>query len=285
VSACPVCDSHERAREHEDAELSTWRCRACGHRTAEHAAAEARSDYYEHTPQDPRFVASLGATRRRQAGDILARVAALDEAPWSWLDLGCGRGWFLREARARGVARAWGFDTSRLATDALRGDGFPMAGAAGAALWPDWSTLPGPPDYVSLLDVLEHFEGGEARAALVRLRAELPALRAVVVKVPTSEGVFFRAARALAAAAPGAYRQLFQVGTFPPHWHYFCRGSLERLLADAGFETIASWTDRDVDNLFHRIPAIASWPGGALAAGAVRLLPADALIVVARPRR
>jgi hypothetical protein len=57
------------------------------------------------------------------------------------------------------------------------------------------------------------------------------------------------------------------------------------LLDEAGFRAVAAWGDRDVDDVFHRIPPIAHWPGGRAAAHLARLFPADALVVVARPRR
>lgn len=278
-----MCRASEASLEHRQPDLEVWRCRACGHRRAAHAAPAVASDYYENTPQDDRFVASLGLTRRRQARDILARLDRAGVAPAGWLDFGCGRGGFLREARAGGVTELSGFDTSRLSTETLAAEGFAMATPSPQdPAWPDWSGLPTRPRLVSLLDVIEHFEGDGPRRALRRLRDELPALEAVVVKVPVAEGALFQAARTIRRFAPGPYRQLFQVGTAPPHFHYFCRRSLTDLLAGAGFSVVDLWTDRDVDDLFGRMPAIAHWPGGRLAARAVGLFPADAMIAIAR---
>jgi hypothetical protein len=137
---------------------------------------------------------------------------------------------------------------------------------------------------VCLLDVIEHFPGAGPFVALRRLRDELPALEAVVVKVPTSEGAFFRAARLVKPRVPGLYRQLFQVGTDPPHEHYFCRRSFELLLREAGFTIAELWGDRDVDDLFQRIPALAHLPGGRWAGRVAGLFPSDALIAIARAR-
>lgn len=281
---CPICRATDEVLEHREPELEVWRCRGCGHRRATHASAPA-TDYYENTPQDPRFVASLGLTRRRQAGDILARLARAGAPKAELLDFGCGRGWFLREARTAGLSGLAAFETSRLAVEELTRDGFPVARpSASDPYWPDWSSLPARPRVVSFLDVIEHFPGDGPRAALRRLREELPGLEAIVIKVPTSEGVFFRAARAVKARVPGLYRQLFQVGTHPPHEHYFCRRSFELLLGDVGFAVVDLWGDRDVDDLFQRIPPIAHWPGGRLAARAAGLFPSDSMIAIARVR-
>jgi hypothetical protein len=283
LSACAICGSAERADEYHDETLDVTLCRACGHREAAHPAPEQLTDYYDNTPQDPRFVESLGVTRKRQARAILTRFSRLLGAPQSWLDFGCGRGWFLREARSFGVATVGGFDASALATTALSAEGFAMARSRGEdALWPDWSTLAVPPQQVSLLDVLEHFPGSEARKVLLRLRDELPSLSALIIKVPVSEGIFFRTAQAARKFAPGPYRQLHQTGTFPPHYHYFCRGSLRSLLEQTGFQLVDTWGDRDVDDLFARMPAIAHWPGGALAARGAGLFPADSQIAIAK---
>jgi Methyltransferase domain len=283
VIACPICRATSGRVEHREPALEVWRCGGCGHRRATHAAPASATDYYENTPQDERFVASLRVTRERQAREILGRVGRAALPAGDWLDFGAGRGWFLRVARAAGVAPVSGFDTSRLATESLSADGFAMARASTSdPFWPDWSSLPRAPRVVFFLDVIEHFEGEEARRALVRLRAELPALEAVVIKVPAAEGVFFRAARALKAVAPAPYRQLFQVGTVPPHEHYFCRRSFETLLGQTGFSIVDAWGDRDVDDLFQRIPPLAHWPGGRWASRAAGLFPADARVAIAR---
>jgi hypothetical protein len=59
---------------------------------------------------------------------------------------------------------------------------------------------------------------------------------------------------------------------------------LRLLLARAGFEVTDTWTDHDVDNLFHRIPPLSRLPGGEYAARTLRMFPADSAIVVARVR-
>jgi len=281
--ACAICHSRGRRAEHREPALEVWRCRGCGHREARHVPPARPSDYYENTPQDPRFVASLGVTRRRQARAILSLFERALGTPDGWLDFGCGRGWFLREARAAGVARLAGFDSSPLSTAALRDEGFEIARPSAADPgWPDWSSLGAAPRRLGLLDVIEHFPDEGPRRVLERLRAELPTLEAIVVKVPVAEGALFQAARALRPLAGGPYRQLFQVGTHPPHYHYFCWRSLEMLLEQSGFRLVDLWPDADVDDLFQRIPPIARWPGGAWAARAVRLFPADALVAIAR---
>lgn len=282
MSQCHVCGAALR-EEHADATLSVFRCGACEHRQARHLRA-ATGDYYEHTPQAPAFLASLEETRRRQARELLARVTPRVGTAAPWLDFGCGRGWFLDEAARAGRPALAGFDSSALSRQWLadRGVAAP-APRADDAHWPDWSTSAVRPEVASLLDVVEHFEAPEA--PLARLATELPTLRWAVVKVPISDGALFQVARRLRQVAPGPYRQLFQVGTTPPHWHYFSRASLARWAASlVDWRPALEWTDPDVDDLFGRVGALQGLPGGRQAARLLRHLPHDSALVLLERR-
>lgn len=286
IDRCAICGSRTLGIEYSSRDLQVKVCAACDHREASHGAPEVEADYHLHTPQSSAFLTSLETTRRRQAGVILARFKALCPRPDGWLELGSGRGWFLEEAKAAGVAPLAGFDPSALATRWLRERGFEGAESlAESPQWPNWSSLSFAPSVASALDVVEHFPRHSATAALRRLGAELPSLRWLIVKVPISNGVMYRAARALRRIYPGPYRQMYQVGTSPPHHHYFSIRSFRLLLASAGFEVAEMWTDPDVDNLFHRIPRLARLPGGAFAARAIQVFPGDSAIAFARTVR
>jgi hypothetical protein len=275
---CIVCESETRW-EYRSGDFSVRVCNECGHREADHSAAP-KSDYYEHTPTGDKFVRSLETTRRRQARAILDTVVPLLDETDGWLDFGCGRGVFLEEARARGLETLGGYETSVISKSWLTERGIPMAESqAGEAFWPDWESLPFAPHVVSLLDVLEHFPGAQAEAAIRRIVGELSDLKRIVIKVPVSDGVLFRTARAAKGIAPGIYRQLFQVGTFPPHFHYFSRASLAKFLEKAGLELESVWDDSDLDNLFHRIPSLSFLPGGGVAASIIGAFPGDTRVV------
>ena len=281
---CSVCGGASRSSELESVAVRITRCRGCGHREAWHAPAADASDYYLNTPQSPTFVAALEVTRRRQARKIAARLSELAGGDSGWFDFGFGRGWFLQELRARtGAARVGGFDASPLSRAWGREQGFEVAEPlAGDPFWPDWRSFSFSPRIVSLLDVLEHFPAGQARALLGRLRAELPTLEWIVVKVPVSEGILYRTAHALRRLQPGLFAQLYQVGTFPPHYHYFNRRSLRALLEQTGHDVVDLLADHDVDNIFHRIEGLAWLPGGASATRLIRLFPADSAVAFAR---
>jgi hypothetical protein len=149
------------------------------------------------------------------------------------------------------------------------------------------------PRVVSLLDVVEHFPPERLRA---RLRGIVSAcgrdLELVVVKVPIA-GLLYAGAKALSGlGASGPLRQLYQAGTWPPHFNYFSAPSAERLLASAGLSVIERVRDPDFDpdcfgqRIGAKGPAgraLARIGGGALAA-AVRITGRfDSMVFFARP--
>jgi SAM-dependent methyltransferase len=279
--ACLVC-GYETVIEHQSGLLSVELCRSCGHRRARHHQRDTHLDYYENAPSSL-YVQSLGETRKRQARNILRRVASLGVADEPWLDFGCGRGWFLQQARAVGRKRLAGFDASEISRGWLKQEGFASANPRPQEHWPDWSTLPEMPAIVSFFDVIEHFE--DPAGVLERILREIPELKWIVLKVPVSDGFMFRMGKALRSLAPGIYDQLFQVGTFPPHFQYFSRRSMERLLGRLPAEVALRWGDREVENLFWRIAGCERLPGGELAAKLTNVLPRDTMIWAIRIRR
>jgi hypothetical protein len=281
-SGCAICGSQAGQPEYASASLEVDQCAGCGHRTARHASGVKTSDYYEHTPQTAPFLSSLEFTRRRQARLVLSRFVEHHEVA-DWLDFGSGRGWFLEEARVRATGPVAGFDSSLLSRRWLHERSILAAQPrTDDPLWPDWASLPFSPRVVSLLDVIEHLAERGAERLLQRLRKELPTLEWVVLKVPASEGVLYRAARALRYAFAGLYLQLYQVGTSPPHHHYFSHQSLRTLVVNAGYSVVELMVDHDIDNIFHRVESLAGLPGGTLPTRLIRFGPADSVIVFAK---
>jgi hypothetical protein len=83
-------------------------------------------------------------------------------------------------------------------------------------------------------------------------------------------------------AFAGLYLQLYQVGTSPPHHHYFSHQSLRSLVVNAGYSLAELMVDHDIDNIFQRIEPLAKLPGGTLPTRLIRLGPADSVIVFAK---
>ena len=295
--ACWVCGGALRVFWH-NAAFAADECRRCGHIVAAHAplSGAAQMDYHLAYEQND-FVASLAATRRRQAGRILDALAALAPAPRSLFDFGCGRGWLLEVARERGLTDVAGGDVSPLALDLLRQRGVPALELDAEHPFEklELGRLPFVPQVITLLDVVEHFSG-DLGARLARWLEALPGgVLYIGIKVPMRDGLLFSIAdlaRRAGAAGPG--QQLFQIGTFPPHYQYFSRRSLDAMLAKLGLQTVSALDDLDFEpeQLGRRLTSrsravqrLAAPLGQLLGALANRAQRADSRIVVARRPR
>ena len=117
--ACWVCAGTMRPYW-ADRLLVVSECARCRHLHARHAPAAAAPavDYHQAYDQES-FVVSLGTTRRRQATRILEAIERVSSSR-SLFDFGCGRGWFLQTAHARGYRPIGGGDVSPLAVSMLR---------------------------------------------------------------------------------------------------------------------------------------------------------------------
>lgn len=297
VPGCPACGHAELRSDLATPRVIVERCPRCGHRTAKHLGPERTDvDYHEQT-DDPQFLRSLERTRRSQARLILERLraAACDD---SLLDFGAGRAWFVQEALAAGMRRVGGADTSHDSVTYLRDlgvDGIHVD-PPGTGLWrPDLSDLSFRPRVLTLLDVIEHFPPTRLVAMLSAIvSAAGDGLELVVIKVPTSEGALYRTARLLARARVfGPIEQLYQVGTFPPHWSYFTRTSLLALLDRCGLRVVDELRLLDFDpatfgsrvSALHRAPAMLSRGVGIAAATLAARTSQDATAMFARPSK
>jgi 2-polyprenyl-3-methyl-5-hydroxy-6-metoxy-1,4-benzoquinol methylase len=149
------------------------------------------------------------------------------------LDVGSAYGWFLDEAARRG-ALAVGVEPDAAIADRARRSGtnvrtgwFPDALVSGARF-----------DVITFNDVLEHIP--DVRGALVASAAHLVPGGLLSVALPTSDGLGYRVATALARfGATGPYERFWQAGLPSPHTYYFPRASLVRLLRDSGFAIVS----------------------------------------------
>ena len=280
---CPICGQPLRPAG-TTARLSIARCARCGHSVAEHRSDE-RSDVDYHRQYDEgEFLASLTTTRRRQAKTILDSILAQVPGADALLDFGAGRGWFLEEARALGMARLAGTDTSSDSVDGLR-----QRGIHGVLIPPPtetgWDlrlgTLPFRPRVLTFLDVIEHFPAERLSLMFKTVVDQLrPDLELVVIKVPVSDGLLYRTADALSRARVfGPREQLYQVGTFPPHYSYFSRRSLAEFLARHGLTRVDAFglLEFDPTTFGSRVAALRRAPHAA-----TRLLGATTALVAER---
>lgn len=297
-ASCPICGG-TLTRAPGSRNVVVARCSACEHRVARFARAdEGAADYHSQYDQTA-FLASLGATRRRQARRIVEELGQQMSHADHLLDYGSGRGWLVDAAREAGMRFVAAADTSHLAVEAAASRGieahllrFTETGERRLPI----PRLSFAPRLLTLLDVIEHLPPPDLVCLLGGLvRALSASLELVVVKVPVSAGILFRTAEALARLGiHGPLEQLFQVGTAPPHLSYFSRRSLEILLERIGVDPLHEFTDADFEPelLPQRVQALRGLPAfaNAVAKAGARLLAAapsrhDSCVVIARVTR
>ncbi|HEV8534467.1 MAG TPA: methyltransferase domain-containing protein [Candidatus Limnocylindria bacterium] len=294
TGACPICGEGHLDRDVGAPRVTVRRCGRCGHRVATHALTEISQDYHGQYDQGA-FLDALAIARRRQAQTILALVRRLIPDADCLLDYGAGRGWFLDACRSAGMSRVAAADTSSEAVARLEARGIPacvVPASVHGSLGLD--RLPFRPRVLSLLDVVEHFRPDDLTELFGRLLREVgPQLQLVVVKVPVANGFLYRVARALASGlACGPIEQLYQVGTFPPHFSYFTRDSMRHLLAghrmhvvaEAGVSELDTETAGDRVVSLGRLPPRLARAAGALLSLLARYMSKDSVIFVAAPR-
>ncbi|HVG23856.1 MAG TPA: class I SAM-dependent methyltransferase [Thermoanaerobaculia bacterium] len=217
---CPVCEG-ERFHTKAIAGVTIHCCRSCGLRTT--PLRERRGTSYADVDVDA-YERSIGAVRQMQAEEIVA-FAREHGADGEWLDVGCGYGYVLDAAR-RGGFRIRGIEPNAIAAAAARAREIDVHHGQ-----LDASTNAA--DIVSTLDVLEHLGDLDGFARLVKQKAR----RVWLIKVPSSDGLFFRIAHLLRLR--GAIERLWQTQYEHPHLVYFDESSLSRFLARHGFDVVA----------------------------------------------
>jgi hypothetical protein len=248
--ACPICGEAGLRTRFELPDLAVDRCFACRHRVARHSTTSATcSDYHEQYAQGD-FVESLRATRERQAAALIEMIRRNVPQAGRLLDYGAGRGWFLEACRRDGIGPIAGADSSDIAVRGLRDSGIEAHKLSDDGVRPGSlnRALSFRPRIVNFLDVLEHVPPNEVSAQFKEiLDACGDDVELAVVKVPVP-GILYAAARSLSRLGRhGSIRQLYQTGTWPPHFSYFSPRSVEILFHGLGFVVVERCGDVDFE--------------------------------------
>ena len=189
---------------------------------------------------DDAYQRSIGRLRQFQAGEILRFVKPYAKKGADWLDVGCSFGYLLLEAKRRGF-NVFGVEpdeTAMKAARALLGDDVVQHGTMKEDSRPNHSA-----DIVSMLDVLEHVpaDGLVDFASMIHRTLRPDGLW--VIKVPSSEGLYFTIAHRLVRVSrsimSGVIKRLWQSEYEYPHTVYFNQSTLKRFLENHGFEPLA----------------------------------------------
>lgn len=209
--AAPVCPSCGGPL----APQITWRvrCGTCGFLASNLAAGSGLG------------IGGLEHLRRlnfRRICDRLARLRNLRGC--SLLEVGCAEGWFLEEARARGMSvRA--VEPSEAHAMIARAKGFEVD----IGFFPEEPRRGGEFDVIAFNDVFEHVPSPQL--AIVACERLLRPGGLLVINLPSSAGVMYRAACALnAIGMPSLLDRLWQRGFPSPHISYFSPQNLALLV-------------------------------------------------------
>lgn len=226
LRACVVCGSTERGVELRLDAYEIHRC-VCGLRTlapepAEEALVEAFDDGEIYTES-----AALRVDVLEQNHRSLYHVEKF-VSPGRLLDVGCGLGYLLEAARARGWDAA-GVDPSPVAVAEARRKGF----EAHHGLLHEANLPAGSFDAVALLQVVEHLL--DPRALIAECRRLLRPGGALLVETPNPASMLAR-----------VKRERFNYWIPPVHCVWYTPDALGRLLGAAGFRPVkvGTWSAR-----------------------------------------
>ena len=200
------------------------------------------------------------------------------------LEVGCAEGWFLEEARYRGMIGC-AIEPSLPHAEMSRTKGFDVIDG----FFPDDIDASGMFDFIVFNDVFEHLPNPVS--ALLRCEELLEPGGVLVLNLPSNRGAFYRLSALLARVGrPGPLERLWQKGFPSPHLTYFNPATLRRFVDRyTGLRHVGTFClDTFVaDGLWERIktshPGIAGriiYTGLCLTLPMMRLLPADIVVGV-----
>lgn len=206
---------------------------------------------------------ALESLRKRNFSVILKELTALAGSRRSLCDVGCGHGWFLDAARDKGFS-ASGIEPDQQVAEIAKQRShnvivgcFPECLESGAKF-----------DIISFNDVFEHLR--QPAAVLDACRAHLAEQGLLVLNFPSSDGVLYRTALALARFGKRqSLERMWQKSFHSPHVSYFNGQTMRSLLLKKQFELLAerSLSTVVLDGLWDRLrmDGSSTWAASALA--------------------
>lgn len=224
ASSCCVC-GHANLRYRHD---WLYRCSACGFLSS---SLEVHINTRQ-IDEDKREFA-LHDLRRQNFETVLDWLAEAGlKRSGRILEVGCGHGWFLMAARARGY-EALGIEPDQHIASIAQANGATVR----TGFFPDVIEPGEKFDAVIFNDVLEHLPN--PFAALKDVRSCLVPAGIAAINLPVATGLFYRIADLLDRfGGQGPFQRMWQLGFPSPHLSYFSAVQLAALAARCGFEEI-----------------------------------------------
>ncbi len=273
-SICCICGGTKV--QHRHGWLS--RCTKCGFLSS---TLDAQLNFSTGQLDEQKRQQALQALRRENFEIVLDCISTIG-LPVSAriLDVGCGHGWFVLAAMARGH-HALGIEPDRVVADMARTNGVDVR----RGFFPD---AVGPEEKFDLIifnDVFEHLP--DPLTMLTHVRSHLSPSGLVAINLPLATGMIYRCADALdRLGIHGPFARMWQVGFPSPHRCYFTAAQLatlayriglrERLRISLPSMRIAGlWQRIRYDRNHGIVLSLIMWPILAALAPVLRYLPPD----------
>ncbi|MCP4400802.1 MAG: class I SAM-dependent methyltransferase [bacterium] len=266
--SCPVCSSGNFKKEYSISHMTVLRCLKCGLfiSTSEHPVSIGTefSRINEHA-----YHQAVSLIRQQQAHKIISHIKTQNTQGKKWVDIGCSFGYLLHEAQQKGYDVLGIEPDEKAAVHAkqLIGRDCVYHGVMKQEVIPDNSA-----DIISLLDVLEHIPLENFSEFTRMIHRKLTHRGILVIKVPSSEGLYFMLAHYLMqwkfthAFMTGVIKRLWQAEYEFPHTVYFNAKTLKHYLENHGFDVETAHYLEEVPNhsILNRIfmdDTIPKWQG------------------------
>ncbi len=245
---CPVCFNEQFRERRLIKEIFVKRCLVCGLLFSRIVRARPVEAEFARV-NEAAFQEAIGRVRQRQAAEVLSFVGKHSPAKGEWLDIGCGFGHLLGDVRRAGYD-VFGVEPDETACTnarALIGNDRVHHGLMEDGTRPD-----GNADVISMLDVMEHIPADSLPDFARMIRRKLRPGGLCVLKVPSTEGLYFLVAHSLVRfvrpLTSGVIKRLWQSEYEFPHTVYFNQQTLKRFLCNHGFEILEARHIEDVPN-------------------------------------
>lgn len=247
MKKCPICNTTKLAKQVLiPKELNIYTCKECELKQSDmlrkgHAGYEFHDDHaYEN---------SIGEVRKMQAKKIVTTLKSNITSRGLWLDIGCGVGYLLQEAK-KARFTILGIDPDPVACQKARR--LFNSKLIKQELFNPKSVKDHSVDVISALDLFEHIPTNELDSFLDLVHKKLKAGGVYIIKLPTSDGLYFRiihlAHHFFSKSLHSSIRRIWLTEYEYPHTVYFNAKSLRKILVKHGFDIITEMYLEEIPN-------------------------------------